>query len=502
MSTLYWDPFSGIAGNMAVASLLDLGADLEKLRAGLEGIPFPEGRLGLVCERRLKNGIDAFYFNTVDDEHWDAHHSHLQGHDHDHDHDHDHAHGYDHGHSHAHEHDHEQGNGHGHHHHGDHGHDHGDNHHGPLADHDHGHCHHDHDQEPDHEQDHGHEPGHRHGDHAYDHGFFHAHDHAHDHGTGHLPHRGLSDVRALIEAAPISAGARERALAIFRALAEAEARVHGATVESVHFHEVGARDSIADIVGVAICLDDLDVTEHFVSPIHLGTGFTRCQHGTFPVPPPATAWLLREYPVFQEPGVRGELTTPTGAAILRGLGAKPGLPPGFVFDRIGYGAGTREFGIPNVLRTFLSRGSSSRRRLEGVVSLETNLDNVTGELLAHVSELAIDAGALDVSLTPIQMKKGRPGTRFTALVAPAAVEAIETLLYRELPTLGIRRVLCQRSVLERETIEIPTTDGTLPGKRIHEIDGLQREVAEVDARRELARRTGRPLRRIPGGTQN
>lgn len=285
-------------------------------------------------------------------------------------------------------------------------------------------------------------------------------------------------------------------------LAEAEARVHGATPESVHFHEVGARDSIADIVGVAICLDDLGVTDHFVSPIHLGTGFTRCQHGVFPVPPPATAFLLREYPVFQEPGVRGELTTPTGAAILRGLGAKPSLPPGFVFEKIGYGAGTREFGIPNVLRVFLSGGGVARRRLEGVVSLETNLDNVTGELLAHVADLAMEAGALDVALTPIQMKKGRPGSRFTALVAPGKAEALETLLYRELPTLGIRRQMIQRSVLDREQIEISNEAGALSGKRIHEIDGSDRDVAEVDARRELSRKTGCPLRRIPGGTQN
>ncbi|MBF0500283.1 MAG: nickel pincer cofactor biosynthesis protein LarC [Candidatus Riflebacteria bacterium] len=462
MTTLLWDPFSGIAGNMAVASLVDLGVDPECLHSALHAIPFPEGRLELILERRIKNGISSMYFNTVDDEP----HTHAKHHEH--------SHGHPHGSHEMHE------------------------HHADSSSH-----HHDHDHPDRHDHHHDHPLEHSH-EHVHSHDFRQKSDHnneqkgseikPNDHA---LPHRGFAEIRELIEKTPVTPAAKERALAIFRALGEAEACVHGATLETIHFHEVGARDSIADIIGTAVCLDELGVTSIFTSPIHLGTGFTICQHGTFPVPPPAVALLLEGYPVFTLPGIRGELTTPTGAAILRGLGARPGMPPDFCYDRVGYGAGTRDFGVPNVLRAFFARGNQRGRILEGVSILETNLDNATGELLAHAAEQLLAAGALDVSLTPVQMKKGRPGTMLTAIVRPENADAIEEQIYRELPTLGVRRRLEQRTVLAREPAVVSLPFGDLAAKRIQEIDGTVRTSIEFEARRKAATGANIPLRRIP-----
>ncbi|MFZ2956618.1 MAG: LarC family nickel insertion protein [Candidatus Ozemobacteraceae bacterium] len=477
MTTLFWDPFAGIAGNMAVASLLDLGADPERLRSLLAAIPFPEGRLGLIIERRVKNGISAMYFNTVDEESWappplpfdhdhSEHHEHPQHPQHPGNHsEHDHQHPQDEVGEHAYWHDHPH----------DHSHDHL---HGNPHDHPHGNSH----------------------DHPHDHPHEQIHDHLRaDNGCPRqeLPRRGFADIRELIEKIPLTPSAQERALAIFRALGEAEARVHGEAFETIHFHEVGARDSIADIVGTAICLDELGITSVFTAPIHLGTGFTQCQHGTFPVPPPAVALLLEGYPVFTLPGIRGELTTPTGAALLRGLDARPGMPPGFCYDRIGYGAGTKEFGVPNVLRAFFARGNPQGRTLEGVIVLETNLDNATGELLAHAAECLMSAGALDVTLTPMQMKKGRPATLFSVISRPETLEALEELIYRELPTLGIRRHFVQRSILAREPAVVNTPFGSLQAKRIHEIDGNVRTSIEFESRRNAAMKARVALRKIP-----
>jgi len=291
----------------------------------------------------------------------------------------------------------------------------------------------------------------------------------------------------------------ELTLSCFQALGEAEALIHGTSIEKIHFHEVGARDSIADIVGTAFCLDDLGVTSIFVSPIHLGSGMVNCRHGRIPVPGPATALLLRGYPVFSEPGVVGELTTPTGAALLRGLGAVPGFPPGFTYRAVGSGCGTYTLPIPNLLRAFLGSSAPAGRRLETVIILETNLDNVTGELLGHVVDRLMAAGALDVSLTSLQMKKGRPGTLLTVICPPALDLELEDCLFRELPTLGVRRSQSIRSVLERHPAALATPFGPMEGKTIKEIDGRIRTVIEYESRRLAALETGLPLRCIDEG---
>ncbi|EKD81038.1 MAG: hypothetical protein ACD_39C02015G0001, partial [uncultured bacterium] len=277
--TLYWDCFSGIAGNMAVASLLDLGASREKLRHGIASISFSEGKIELIIEEKMVDGIRGVYFNTMDD------HKEHSGHDHAHAHAHEHEHleapeaGFI-KHEPLYEHDHQLEHG--------------------LKPQDHTHIEHSHDCHPDHES---------------------PHEHGHEH--HHASHRGLKEITALIEQADISKSARQLAIECFRVLAEAEAEIHGKTVDEVHFHEVGARDSIADIVGAAICFDDLNISKVYVSPVHLGSGVVKCAHGVMPVPAPATALLLKGLPVVFDSDIRFELTTPTGAALLKGLKAIP-----------------------------------------------------------------------------------------------------------------------------------------------------------------------------------
>ncbi|MBF0407527.1 MAG: nickel pincer cofactor biosynthesis protein LarC [Candidatus Riflebacteria bacterium] len=548
MTTLFWDPFSGIAGNMSVASLVDLGADAQKLREGIQSINFPEGKLEIILEKRLKDSISATYFNSRDDEDYYAsdnkthEHAHGQERDHDHDHDHNHEHshenvhmhGQDNEHEHEHEHRHEQmhDSAHAHVHNHIHEHEHDHDH---EYDNEHKHAHgnqHDHTHEHAHEQNHQHQHNHTHThNHDHDHGHTHDHEKSHQHNHDHahnsvdaaahaekhsylhrhrehrsgsqkrqqLPHRGFSDIKLLIEKSAISENAKEIALSIFHQLAIAEASVHGSTPDKVHFHEVGARDSIADIVGTAICIDDLGITNVFTSPVHIGTGFTRCRHGVFPIPAPATAILLKNYPVFTEPGITGELTTPTGAAILAGLSAKPGFPKGMAYQKIGYGAGSANFGIPNVLRAFLGNSATgtSNRDIEGVGILETNLDNVTGELMGYVSEKLMNAGALDVSFCPIFMKKSRPGYKLSVMTSPEQIDEIEILIFNELPTLGIRRQLVQRTVLSRKSALKNWQGAQMQAKEIIEINGKQRTIYEYESRKTVAEKNHIPLRKIP-----
>ncbi|MGM0599338.1 MAG: LarC family nickel insertion protein [Candidatus Rifleibacteriota bacterium] len=282
MNILYWDCFSGIAGNMAVASLIDLGADRKKLEKAVASIPFEEGKVELIFEEKLNMGIRGTYFNTLED-----HVMHATPDKNDSQH------------SHTHKHSHE------------------------------------------------HSQNHSHGDH-----------HHHHHG----PHRGLPEIRALLEKADISDNAREIALKCFSELAAAEAEIHGKSIDEVHFHEVGARDSIVDMVGVAVCFDDLNIGEIKISPVHLGSGMVNCAHGKIPVPAPATAVLLKGFPVVIDTDVPFELTTPTGAAILRGMKAEPVGPGEFVYEAVGHGLGSFNTGRPNFLRAFLKKGSQDLKK--------------------------------------------------------------------------------------------------------------------------------------------
>jgi uncharacterized protein (TIGR00299 family) protein len=338
----------------------------------------------------------------------------------------------------------------------------------------HDHEHHTHAEAHSHSHEHTHEDGHTH-THTHAHAeSTHTHEHPHTHG------RTWAQIRELIQHATLPEDARNLALTTFELLAHAESRIHGIPVESVHFHEVGAVDTITDIVCAAVGLSSLDVEKWHASPVNVGGGFVECAHGTFPVPAPATAELLKGIPTYSA-GPKKELVTPTGAAILRALECTFGDAPRFTAEAIGYGAGARNPDrFPNVLR--LSIGNTSDLGLvsghdfsraipsekdsgalapaqstDTVTVLECAIDDASPQILAHTLELAIENGALDVMAAPVTMKKGRLGTLLTVLGRPEDAAALEALLFRETTTLGIRRRTEQRSILDRTftTVETP-----------------------------------------------
>ncbi len=274
------------------------------------------------------------------------------------------------------------------------------------------------------------------------------------------PHRGLSDVLDIIERAGLPAPVAERSAAVFRTLAEAEAKVHGTDVERVHFHEVGAVDAICDIVGTVAGLAELGIEKLLFSTVRLGGGTVKMAHGVLPVPAPATAELLKGLPTAGGP-VEMELATPTGAAILRTLGEPaPAWPPMSVRS-IGYGAGGRDpHEVPNVLRLVVGEAPpTDGAESDYVYVLETNLDDMTGEQVGYCMEKLTAAGVLDAFATPVQMKKNRPGVQVTVLCEPERLESAEGVLWRYTTTLGIRRSLWQRSKLTRELRTVRTPWG-------------------------------------------
>lgn len=290
-------------------------------------------------------------------------------------------------------------------------------------------------------------------EHAHDAPQGHAH-HAHDH----APHRGLREIEALIGQTALPAGVKARALAVFTRLAEAEAQVHRVPVEQVHFHEVGALDSMADIVGSCYALHLLGVEQVTVGPLPLGCGTVRCQHGEYPVPAPATLLLLAGAPVIRTT-VPHELVTPTGAALLMTWKTAETPPAGSRMVRAGYGFGRRTLGDrPNVLRAVLME-SSQTAETETCLALECNLDDCTPEVIGAATRRLLAAGALDVFTAPVFMKKQRPGVVLTVLARPQDREALLDLLFRETTTLGVRESLMTRTVLARETLRVATAYG-------------------------------------------
>ena len=272
-------------------------------------------------------------------------------------------------------------------------------------------------------------------------------------------HRHLRDILGLIEASSFDADVKERAGALFRRLADAEGAVHGTSSERVHFHEVGAVDSIVDIVGGIVALRWLGASRVVSSPLNVGTGTVEMSHGTFPVPPPATAELVKGVPVYG--AGEGELLTPTGALLLTAHASDWGPLPPMRIERTGHGAGTRETkGRPNVLRLIVGEETGAPSGTS-VLVLETEIDDSSPQLLGPLLERLLGAGALDAYFTPVQMKKGRPGVLVTVLAPPERREAIEGLLFRETTTLGVRRQEWARTILERETVTVTTVYGPI-----------------------------------------
>jgi uncharacterized protein (TIGR00299 family) protein len=304
-------------------------------------------------------------------------------------------------------------------------------------------------------------------------------------------HRHLSHIVKMIEAAEISARARRDAIAIFQRLGEAEAKTHQVSIERVHFHEVGAADSIADIVGAAVAFDSLGVDEVFCSAVNVGSGTVDTEHGVLPVPAPATARLLENAPVYAR-GPAMELTTPTGAAIAATLVKSFGALPPLRIARTGYGAGDRDFpGQANVLRVILGEPTGASEA-QTVSVIEANIDDSNPQVLAYASERLMETGALDVTLQPIMMKKGRSGTLLRAIARPEDREALAQLIFQETSTLGLRIYSAERRVQARAWIEVVTPYGKIRVK----VSGDGAYAPEYEDCRKLALETGAPLKQV------
>jgi len=317
-----------------------------------------------------------------------------------------------------------------------------------LEDHSHGHAHDSH-------QTHSHQ--HSHGETHKEDGTQHKHDHHHSHAHG----RSLSEIRELISRARIEPASRAIALRAFHLLGEAEAKIHNIPVEQIHFHEVGAVDAIVDIVCAAVGCVSLGVDRWVCSPLNVGGGTVKCAHGIFPVPAPATTELLKGAPVYSS-GVQAELVTPTGAAIVRALGAEFFDMPAMTIERTGYGAGARDLpGLANVVRITIGETVQKEQSAnsEVVTVIETAVDDLTPQLVGYVTEQALATGALDVMVTPVQMKKNRPGHLFTVLCEREKANNLCNLLLRETTTLGVRVREERRQCLQRKFTTVSTTWG-------------------------------------------
>jgi uncharacterized protein (TIGR00299 family) protein len=322
-------------------------------------------------------------------------------------------------------------------------------------------------------------------------------------------HRHLHDIEKIIGDSRLSGSVKSRALEIFRKLARAESKIHGIEVEKVHFHEVGAMDAIIDVVGACVGFEILGIEKFACSKIHVGSGFAKMAHGTFPVPPPAVAELLMGAPIYSTE-IEGELITPTGAAIIATVCDEFGSLPEMIVERTAYGAGTREYkDFPNALRLILGevesqepRGESAaietNRTTDGgrLTMIETNLDDVSPEILGFVMEKAFDEGALDCWFTPIQMKKNRPATLVSILCQKEDKDKFVGLLVRETPTLGVRVSETERICLKREVKTIDTRFGEIPVKVARFGGEIVNVKPEFETLREIARRENLPLREV------
>ena len=296
---------------------------------------------------------------------------------------------------------------------------------------------------------------------VHEHCHGHKHEHSHEHEDGHShshTHRNLHDIYHIIDHLDSNERVKEMARTMFRIVAEAESKAHGLPVEQVHFHEVGAIDSIVDIISVAVCMDNLGVEDVVVSALSEGHGHVRCQHGVLPVPVPATANIASSYGLkLHFTDNDGEMVTPTGAAIAAALRTKDRLPSSCRLLKVGMGAGNKVFKQANVLRAMLLETSQEEDRTMWV--LETNLDDCTGEMLGLAMEMLLDAGATDVWYTPIHMKKNRPAYMLSVLCRESSIEAMEEIILTQTTTIGIRRYPTERTILERSEIQVETSYG-------------------------------------------
>ena len=309
-------------------------------------------------------------------------------------------------------------------------------------------------------------------------------------------HRHLADIRGIIENSGVSNAAKDLSLRIFERLAEAEARVHNEPIEKVHFHEVGALDAIVDVVGAAICFNLLKIDRFVCSPLHVGSGMIQMAHGRFPIPPPAVTELLRGVP-FYSGDIKGELLTPTGAAIITTVCSEYGPIPRIKTDRTGYGAGTREYdNFPNVLRVLIGETETDDAASERLWMIETNLDDASPQIIGHVMDRVFEIGALDCYVTPVQMKKNRPGVLLSVLCGPEQKETVMKLLFLETTTLGVRSYEVERRALRRNVVTVETQYGPIDVKVAHLNGRVVNEMPEFEQCRTAAIRADVPLKMV------
>jgi len=461
--TLYLECYSGISGDMTVAALLDLGADrlvLDRVLKSLKVSGF-ETKISRV----VKSGIDACDFDVVLDKEHENH-------------------------------DHDMEYLHGHHHKG-------------------------------HENNHFYDHNHAHEDEAE---HFHSHEHNHAHGAGsaqdrhHHEHRGIKEITYIIEHSAMTENAKKIALRIFEILAEAESKAHNVPVDQVHFHEVGAVDSIVDIVSVAVCLDDLDVTEVIVPVLCEGRGTVRCQHGILPIPVPAVANIVSANHLhLKMTEVEGELVTPTGAAIVAAVKTKDKLPETFEIQKIGIGAGKRQYECPGILRAMIISESTEQAKgrdkvkaqteefknpeirnnpkaenqetKDTIIKMETNIDDCSGEVLGFVMERLMKAGARDVHYVPVFMKKNRPAWVLNVICKEEDMEMLQNIIFEETTTIGIRYSRMERTILPRETRTLPTPWGEVLAK-VCTLNGKEQLYPEYESVAQLSREKEIPFTEI------
>lgn len=437
MKALYLECNAGISGDMLVAALLDLGADRSALDEALSSIP-AKGFIYNIS-RVKKAGVDCCDFDVqLDEEH--------ENHDHDM------------------------------------AYLHGLNNDAKIHHYTHKHCYeqqqehfdetiHSHDYEHQHDQ-YSEEYYHEHRDETV-----HSHNNEHGHEYNNAPqehhhkheHRGLQEVMEIIAQTSMTEAARALAIKIFDVIAEAEAKAHAVPKNEVHFHEVGAIDSIVDIIAIAVCVDSMNITEVIVPELCEGRGTVRCQHGVLPVPVPAVANIMQKYQITMKLlPIEGEFVTPTGAAAVAALRTCSELPPSFTIASIGLGAGKRNYERPSILRAMIiddgNKKEFSALHVDTVCKLESNIDDCTGELLGYTMERLLAAGALDVSYVPIFMKKQRPAYELQVLCEPQAKEAMEKIIFAETSTIGIRHTLIERSILPRHEEVVQTMYGAVKVK--------------------------------------
>ena len=444
MKTLFLDLPMGAAGDMLSAALYELLNDEEK-RSFIEeinaaGIP----NVKVAAEKSVKCGITGTHFSVTVDGLEEVSDDHDHHHHHDHEHDHE-------EHEHTHEHTHE------------------DEHH-----------HHEHEHHHDHHHEHSHEHEHHHDHDAHDES--HNHDHSAHH---HHLHSSMAEIETIINTLKIPDSVKKDVIEVYNLIAAAESNAHGVPVTDIHFHEVGTMDAIADITAVCLLMNKIGAQKICASPVNLGSGHVHCAHGILPVPAPATAFILKEVPVYSG-HITGELCTPTGAALLKHFVTSFGNMPQLKINAIGYGMGKKDFEAANCVRAILGQGDDS---LEQVVEFTCNLDDISAERIAFAMEQLFAAGAIEAYTIPVTMKKSRPGNLLCVMCMESDKEKILATIFKHTTTLGVRENISNRYFLDRKIETIKTEFGDVRIK-LAEGYGVKRSKYEYEDLAAIARKTG------------